>query len=95
MMNLAPDSHRGPVFLVGPDGQRGPTALTCCFVGFRTDFVTSVSLIWLVPTEFWPAGVFAPPRGRENPKGVHPLRPLGYVPEFCTVKLFAGRLHPW
>ena len=47
MMTLAvtgaPDSHRGPVFfLAGPDGQRGPTALTCSFVGFRTDFVTSV-----------------------------------------------------
>ena len=38
----APDSHRGIVFLAGPDGQRGPTALACFFVGFRTDFVTSV-----------------------------------------------------
>ena len=29
----ASDSHRGPVFLVSPDGQRGPTALTffCVF----------------------------------------------------------------
>ena len=31
----------GPVFLVGPAGQRGPTALTCFFVGFRASFVTS------------------------------------------------------
>ena len=31
----------GPVFLVGTDGKRGPTALTCFFVGFRADFVTS------------------------------------------------------
>ena len=38
----ASDSQRGPVFLAGPDGQRGPTALTCFFVGFRTDFVTCV-----------------------------------------------------
>ena len=31
-----PDNHRGPVFLVGPIGQRATTALTC-FFGFRTD----------------------------------------------------------
>ena len=39
-----PDSHRGPVFLVGPDGElRGaPTTLTCFFVGFCTVFVTSL-----------------------------------------------------
>ena len=30
----ASDSQRGPVFLAGPDGQRGPTALTCFFVGY-------------------------------------------------------------
>ena len=45
MMTLAvtgASGHRGPVFLAGPDGQRGPTALTCFFVGFRTDFVTYV-----------------------------------------------------
>ena len=38
----APDSHRGPVFLTGPDGQRGPAAMTCFFVGFLTYIVTSV-----------------------------------------------------
>ena len=38
----ASDSQRGPVFLAGPDGQRGPTALTCFFVCFITDFMTYV-----------------------------------------------------
>ena len=34
----------GPVFLVGPDGQRGPTALTCFFVGFRASCSVSCSV---------------------------------------------------
>ena len=50
MMTLAvtgtSDCHRGPGFLPGPDGQRGPTAQCpdVFFVGFHTDFVTSVKV---------------------------------------------------
>ena len=38
----SPDSHRALFFLAGPDGQRGPDCTDVLFVGFRTDFVTSV-----------------------------------------------------
>ena len=40
-----PDSHRGPVILAGPGGQRGPDCPEVLFVGFRTDFVTSVRVL--------------------------------------------------
>ena len=61
MMTLAvtgaPDSHRGPVFfLVRPDGQRGPTALTCFVVGFSTGFVTSVMVSVAFQRSFGPRG---------------------------------------
>ena len=36
------DSHRGPVFLEDPDGQRGPDCPDVLFCRFLTDFVTSV-----------------------------------------------------
>ena len=49
MMTLAitgaPDSHRGPVFLAGADGQRGLDCPDVLFVGSRTDFVTSVRVL--------------------------------------------------
>ena len=49
-----PDSHRDPVFFWLAQMIRGaPTALTCFFVGFRTDFVTSVRVL-AVSMEFWP-----------------------------------------
>ena len=39
----ASDSQRGPVFLAGPDGQRGPDCPDVFFfAGFRTDFMTYV-----------------------------------------------------
>ena len=83
-MNLAvtraPDSHRAFAcfFPVDPDGQsRGPDRPDVLFfVGFRTDFVTSVR-VSVLPPEFWP-GI----RGGPKPQGTHPLRPLGYVPVF-------------
>ena len=66
-----PESHRGPVFFFGgpgwPDGQ---AALTCFFVGFRTDFVISVRV------SVASAGVLAleglrsaGPQGRKPPRG--------------------------
>ena len=76
----APDRHRGPVFFWRAQMVRGaPTALMCFFVGLRTDFVTSVMV------SVASAGVLARaglrPAGPENPSGVHPFRPLGYVPD--------------
>ena len=38
----ASDSQRGPVFLAGPDGQRGPDCPDVLFVGFITYFMTYV-----------------------------------------------------
>ena len=60
---------------MGPDGQTGLTALTCFFIGFRADFVTSVRVSVASAGVLAPAGL-----GPENPKGAHPLHPLGYVP---------------
>ena len=34
----APDSHRGPVFLVGPDGQRGPDCSDVLYCRFPHRF---------------------------------------------------------
>ena len=60
-----PDSHRGPVFLAGQGALR--PALTCFFIGFYTDFMTSVKV--LVAS----AGVLAlaslRPTGPEHPRG--------------------------
>ena len=40
-----PDSHRGPFFLVDPDGQRAPTCFFFCFFwSVSADFVTSVGV---------------------------------------------------
>ena len=72
MMTLAvigaPDIHRGPVFFWRAQMVRGaPTALTCVFVGFRTDFVTSVRV------SVASAGVLAlgdlRPAGARKPQG--------------------------
>ena len=63
-------------FLAGPDGRRGPDCPDVLFVGFRTDFATSVRV--LVAS----AGVLAlaglRPAGPQKPqvRGAHPLRPL-------------------
>ena len=55
-----------------------PTALTCFFAGFRTDFVTSVRVSVVSAAVL--ARAFGT-QGPENPKGgAHPVRPLGYVP---------------
>ena len=68
----APDSHRGPVFLAGPDGQGGPDCPDVLFVGFRTDFVPSVRV------SVASAGVSA--RGAPKaPRGT-PYAPIGHVP---------------
>ena len=83
MMTLAvtgvPDSHRGLVFLAGPVGQRGPTALTCFLsVSANRYFVTSVRV------SVASAGVLAlaglRPAGAQKPQGGAPLPlPLGHV----------------
>ena len=74
-----PDSHRGSVFfLVRPDGQRGPTALACFFVGFSTGFVTSV-MVSVASAEFWSSWTFGP-WGPETPKGGAPSPPLLATP---------------
>ena len=81
MMTLAvtgaPDSHRG-LFWRTQMVRGAPTALTCFFVGFRTDFVISVRVS--VPS----AGVLAlsglrPARPRK-PKGSALPPPPSYVP---------------
>ena len=70
-----PDTHRGPVFLVGPDGQRSPDCSDVFFVGFREDFVTSARV------SVASAGVLALAGLRpENPRASPP--PLGYVPGY-------------
>ena len=73
----APDSHRGPVFMVGPNDLR---ARDCpdvfFFIVFRTDFVTSVrfaSVGVLVSRAFGP-------RGPVNPQGVDIT-----IPVTCSV----------
>ena len=87
----APDSHRGPIFLADPDGQRGPDSLTGFSVGFRTHFVAyvmvSVASAWVL------ALTGLRPAGPETPKGAHALSvpwlrpcPIGHVPagRICT-----------
>ena len=74
----ATNSHRGPVFWWTQMGGGTPTALTCFFVGFRTDFVTSVrvsvaSAGVLALAGLWPAGA------RKSQRGILSA-PLGYVP---------------
>ena len=81
---------------MGPDGQRGPDCPgVLFFVGFRTDFVTSVRF-WLLPPEFWPSHAFGS-RGLENPKRAqsHSLRPtpLGYVPVLISEVMFGCSPH--
>ena len=69
-----PDSHRGPVILAGPGGQRGPDCPEVFFVGFRTDFVTSVRV--LVAS----AVALALGSPKKQGEGAHPLRPLPWLP---------------
>ena len=79
----ASDSHRGPVFLAGPDGQRGPDCPDVLFFGFITDFMTylrvSIASAWVLAL----AG--HRPSGPQNPREAHTLSAapppsLGYVP---------------
>ena len=73
----APDSHRD-FFSGGFRWSEGaPTALTCFFVGFRADFVTSVRVSVASAGVLTLAGLR--PARPENPKGT-PSAPLGYVP---------------
>ena len=83
MMTLAvtgaPDSHWGPIFWRTQMIRGAPTALTYFFVGFRTDFVTSVRV------SVASAGVLAlaglrPARARK-PQGGTSLPPPGYGPD--------------
>ena len=57
-----------------------PTALTCFFVGFRTDFVTSVRVSVAFVGVLALAGLR--PAGARNPQGgtSSTPAPLGYVP---------------
>ena len=72
-----PDSHRGPVILAGPDGQRSPDCPEVLFVGFRTDFVTSVRVLVASAVALAPGSPPQKNRGR-----AHTLfaPSLGYVP---------------
>ena len=83
MMTLAvtgaPDSHRALVFWRAQMVTGAPTALMCFFVGFRTDFVTSVrvsvaSAGVLALAGLRPAGARKPQGGPSAPP------PLDYVP---------------
>ena len=96
----APDSHRGPIFLADPDGQRGPDSLTGFSVGFRTHFVAyvmvSVASAWVL------ALTGLRPAGPETPKGAHTLSapwlrpcPLGHVPAGRICKLKFCKLTTW
>ena len=69
-----PDSHRGPVILAGPDGQRSPDCPEVLFVGFRTDFVTSVRVLVASAVALAPG---SPPK--KQGEGAHPLRPLPWL----------------
>ena len=84
----APDSHRGPAFLAGSDGQRGQTALTCFFVGFCTDFVTSVRVLVafvgiLALAGYRPAGA-RKPQGAPSP-WLHPWSPASQECQICPL----------
>ena len=69
-----PDSHRGAVILAGPDGHRGPGCPEVLFVGFRTDFVTSVR-------DLVASAVALALGSPKNPGGgrTHPLHPLPWL----------------
>ena len=77
----ASDSHRGPVFLAGPDGQRGPDCPDVLFCRFHNRFHG----LWgfrLPPPESWPSRAIGPrvPKtpGRHTPSPPPPppwLRP--------------------
>ena len=56
-----------------------PTALTCFFVGFRTDFVTSVRVLAVSDGVLTLAGL-RPARARKRQGGALLPPPLGYVP---------------
>ena len=78
MMTLAvtgaPDSHRALFFFWRAQMVRGaPTALTCFFVGFRTDFVTYVRVSVASVGVLVLAGLS--PAGARKPQGVTPSAP--------------------
>ena len=70
-----PCSHRGPIFPVGPDGQRGPDCPDVLFVGFRTYLVTAVRVLVASAGALALAGPKTPRRGRTLS-----APPLGYIP---------------
>ena len=79
MMTLAvtgaPDSHRGPVFLAGPDGQRNLlTALACFFCQFPQSFRDFCEGFGCFRWSFGPSGPSA--RGDPKPQGGIPSAPL-------------------
>ena len=86
----ARDSHRGPIFLVDPDDQRGPDHPDVLFVGFRTDFVTSgrvsvASARVLALAGFRSAGDPKTPSGAPSPPP-----PPGNVPQSARIGLKFG-----
>ena len=67
----APDGHRSPVFLAGPDGQRGPDCRDVVFCRFPHRFRDFCEGFGCFRRGFGPSGP-------ENHKGAHPSasRPL-------------------
>ena len=79
----APDSHRGPVFLVGPDGQRGPDCpdvLFCRFPHRFRDFYAGFGCFF---RSFGPRGP-GPPGARKSRGGAHTLSAPWIRPWFQT-----------
>ena len=70
-----PDSHRGPVILAGPGGQRGPDCPEVLFVGFRTDFVTSVRVLVASAVALALGSQKKKPGGGRTPSSPPPLAP--------------------
>ena len=77
----ASDSQRGPVFLAGPDGQRGPDCpdvLFCRFPHRFHDLCEGFGCLRLILGTRGPSTLGSPKTpGRHTPS---PPPPLGYVP---------------
>ena len=73
----APDSHRGPVFLAGPDGQRGSDCPDVLFCWFPHRFRDFCEVFGSFRRSFGPSGP-----GPKAPRGLTSSAPVGYVPGY-------------
>ena len=81
----APDSHRGPVFLAGPYGQRGPDCPDVLFCRFPHRFRDFYEGFGCFRLSFGPRGPSAR-GGSKAPRGGAHLPPsLGYVPGYVIL----------